>query len=161
MNRLDASRAVILVIDPDPLMLTGIAAVLHTQGYECHCARDAEAARRAANTLPLDLIICEMNMPGRSGVNLCHELIETAALQGVPTIILASEEPKCAMDGPLSKAVVLLRPFQPQLLIDEVANALWMPHLVGTRLRQLQGSKVIPAPAATRRASKADTQRRS
>jgi len=156
MNRVITPGAVILVIDPDPLMLTGMAAVLHTQGYECHCARDAEAARKAVDTLPLDLIICDISISGRSDANLCHELMATAATQGVPMIILAAEGSVCDSEGLLSKSFVLRRPFEPQMLIDEVANALWMPHLISTRARQAQGSSVIPAPAATRRGNTAD-----
>src|SRR5262245_61401707 len=47
--------AVILVIDDDALTLTGTAATLDAAGYECHCARDADAARKAARSLSLDL----------------------------------------------------------------------------------------------------------
>ena len=46
MNRPQQDQPVILVIDPDPLTLTAVAAVLDMQGYECHCARDGEAGQR-------------------------------------------------------------------------------------------------------------------
>ena len=39
--------AVVLVIDEDSLTLTGVATTLGMAGYECHGARDAEAAFKA------------------------------------------------------------------------------------------------------------------
>ena len=48
MNTLASDKAVILIVDSDPILLTGTAAVLHTAGYECHCARDSQVALKAA-----------------------------------------------------------------------------------------------------------------
>ena len=54
--------AVVLIIDGDPLTLTGMAATLDMSGYECHCARDSEAAKKAVRDLRLDLIICDVQV---------------------------------------------------------------------------------------------------
>src|SRR5947207_14946101 len=74
MNFGKPKKAVILIIDNDPLTLTGVAAVLDMSGYECHCARDPEAALKAARRESLDLIISDVNLGGESGLELCRDL---------------------------------------------------------------------------------------
>ena len=50
MNTLNSQRPVVLVIDSDPILLVGTAAVLHAVGHESHCARDSQAALKAARS---------------------------------------------------------------------------------------------------------------
>ena len=76
MYTMPQNPAVILVVDNDPLTLTGVAATLDMAGYECHCARDAEAANKAGRTLNLDLIICDVNLDGENGLDVCREIRE-------------------------------------------------------------------------------------
>ncbi len=130
-------KAVILIIDADPLTLTAVAAVLDKQGYECHCARDTEAALKAVRSLPLDLIICDVELHGQSGLELCRDLRREPNAADVPVIFVAS--------GPLLEvlrqaheaggAYYLRKPFDPDVLMGIVEKALWMPHLVNAQLR--------------------------
>ena len=129
--------AVILIIDDDPLILTAVAAALHLAGHECHCARDAEAALKAARTLTLDLIICDVNLAGESGLELCREIRNEERLEDVPVMFVSSNQLpdiiRRAHDA--GGAYYLRKPFDPNVLLELVDKALWMPHLVNTRLR--------------------------
>jgi CheY-like chemotaxis protein len=130
--------AIILIIDDDPLTLTAVAASLHLGGHECHCAQDSEAALKAARALSLDLIICDVNLAGESGLELCREIRCEPGLEDVPVLFMsASQLPdiiRRAHDA--GGAYYLRKPFDPEVLIELVDKALWLPHLVNTRVRQ-------------------------
>jgi DNA-binding response OmpR family regulator len=144
---------VILIVDADPLTLTGVAAVLDMSGYECHCARDTEAAIKAAQTLPLDLIICDVNLNGESGLALCQEIRDRIGLTDVPVMFVSSNQMPDIIrrSHDAGGAYYLRKPFDPDVLIELVNKALWMPHLVKTRIEQTQNSSHRPS-ALTRSA---------
>ncbi|MCA9178192.1 MAG: response regulator [Planctomycetales bacterium] len=152
MSALQQDQAVILIIDSDPLMLTGMAAILHMQGYECHCAQTSEAAMKAASTLELDLIICDVRLKHESGMALCKRLHENGA-DNVPVLYVSgNQQPDVIRRAhEAGGAYYLRKPFDPKLLIDMVDKALWVPHLVQSNLMaeadgapSLASSEMIP-----------------
>src|SRR5688572_14318409 len=136
MSALANEPAVILIIDNDPIMLTGIAAVLNMSGYECHCARDAAAATKAVKTLALDLIICDVNLGRDDGLELCGQLRQLPGVEDVPMMFISSNQtPDIVRRSHAAGGSYYLRkPFDPQVLIELVSKALWMPHLVQSRV---------------------------
>jgi len=136
MQPIQTDPAVILIIDSDPITLTGVAAVLNLSGYECHCASDEEAATKAANSLPLDLIICDVNLNGVSGLELCKQLRRQPGMSDVPLMFVSSSQRPDIVrrTHDAGGAYYLRKPFDPEVLIELVNKALWMPHLVRTRI---------------------------
>jgi DNA-binding response OmpR family regulator len=132
--------AVILIVDPDPLMLTGIAATLDMAGYECHCARDAEAAVKGARNLSLDLIICDLNIGGDSGLALSQEMRRENGNGDVPVMFVSSSQAPDVVRRvrEAGGAYYLRKPFDPDVLVELVGKALWMPHLVRARLNRVE-----------------------
>ena len=132
--------AVILVIDEDPLTLTGVAATLEMAGHECHCARDAEASLKAARSLNLDLIICDVNVGQDSGLELCQEMRSEDGNQDVPVLFVSSSQlPDIIRRTHEAGGTYYLRkPFDPDVLIELVGKALWMPHLVKSRVDRVE-----------------------
>lgn len=136
MSALAHEPAVILIIDNDPIMLTGIAAVLNMTGYECHCARDAAAATKAVKTLALDLIICDVDLGPMNGLDLCSQLRQLPGVEDVPMMFISSsQQPDIVRRSHAAGGSYYLRkPFDPEVLIELVSKALWMPHLVQNRV---------------------------
>lgn len=149
MYTLPQNPAVILVIDGDALTLTGVAAVLDMAGYECHCARDAEAATKAARALPLDLIICDVYLEGESGIELVQQLREQYGQQDVPVLFVSSEQMPDIIrrTHDAGGTYYLRKPFDPDVLIELVGKALWMPHLVKSRVERIEPARTMPRPA--------------
>ncbi len=145
---------VILIIDSDPITLTGVAAVLHTAGYECLCARGEEAAMKAVQTNALDLIICDVNLAGANGVELCRELRRMPGGMEVPVMFISSVQiPDIVRRShDAGGAYFLRKPFDPEVLIELVGKALWMPHLVQSHLNRLKESALPSQPTAARSA---------
>lgn len=138
-------RTVILVVDNDPLMLTGVAAVLHMRGYECHCARDRAAALKASAQQPLDLVVCDIELGRDNGFDV-YQAIERMH-PGLPAVFASSGQlPDVVRKSHASGGVYCLRkPFDPDLLIELVEQALWMPHLVRSHLEQQGAIEALPA----------------
>lgn len=158
MSSTPQEPAVILIIDDDAITLTGIAAVLNMSGYECHCARDREAALKGVRTLPLDLIICDVNLRGESGLALCRELRRELGMEEVPVMFMSSAQiPDIVRRShEAGGAYYLRKPFDPEVLIELVGKALWMPHLVQTRIRHVQAAaQTVPAAPKMARVSEA------
>jgi CheY-like chemotaxis protein len=151
VNALANEPAVILIIDEDALTLTGMAAVLNMCGHECHCARDRAAALKAVRTLALDLIICDVNLRDESGLDLCRDLRLEPGVEDVPLMFIsAAQMPDIVRRSHEAGGAYFLRaPFDPEVLTELVAKALWMPHLVTTRVTRRQAVRQpSPQPAA-------------
>lgn len=145
--------AIILIIDEDALMLTGMAAVLNMAGYECHCARNREAAAKAVESLALDLIICDVNLAGDSGLDLCRDLRSLPGMDDVPVMFISSVQiPDIVRRShEAGGAYYLRKPFDPEVLIELVGKALWMPHLVQSRVARVQTPvQAVSAPKMNR-----------
>ena len=128
----------ILVVDPDPLTLPAIASALHLSGYESHCARDSESALKAATDEQLDLIICDTNLEGESGLELCRDMRQVKGNEDVPVMFVSSSQAPDIIHRAheAGGAYYLRKPFDPNVLLELVEKALWMPHLVESNLKQ-------------------------
>jgi DNA-binding response OmpR family regulator len=137
--------AVILIVDDDPLTLMGTAATLDIAGYECHCARDAEAARKAARTLSLDLIICDVQVNGESGLELCRELRQLNDNSAASLLFVSSNQAPDIIrrTHDAGAAYYLRKPFDPEVLTELVSKAMWMPHLVQTHLQRIEPARPV------------------
>src|SRR5688572_16155835 len=151
MNTLARDPAEILIIDNDPLTLTGAAAVLDMAGYICHCARGRTAAVKAGQTIALDLIICDVNLGSENGLELCREIRRLPGMQDVPMMFVsASQLPDIVRRShDAGGAYYLRKPYDPEVLVELVGKALWLPHLVQSRLSMHQpAAQPVPPPAA-------------
>jgi len=64
---------ILLVEDEDDLRIT-LSDRLHSEGYMVQCASNGEDGLDQATRLPLDLIILDVMLPGRSGLDICHDI---------------------------------------------------------------------------------------
>jgi len=63
----------ILVIEDDRTMREGIATVLKLQGYIIHTAEDGHLGAQMFREIQPDLVISDMKLPGKGGMNLLQE----------------------------------------------------------------------------------------
>jgi DNA-binding response OmpR family regulator len=64
---------ILLVDDEEALRLT-VGDRLRKEGYGVHCASDAESGLKKATSLPFDLMILDVMLPGHNGLDLCQEI---------------------------------------------------------------------------------------
>ena len=115
----------ILVVDDDASVRTLIELALHRQGHEVLIAVDADAALSIASDpgRPIDLLLTDYTMPGRSGLQLA---VDIRALRPDIAIILMSgwrmDRPPTGVPGPAIE--VLEKPFDLTGLARAVERAL-------------------------------------
>lgn len=66
----------ILVVDDEPLIAATLAEFLHSEGFQVFTAELPEAALTLAHEQPLDVLICDVQLPGLSGVDLMERLLQ-------------------------------------------------------------------------------------
>ena len=68
----DAMKASVLVVDDDQIILESLCEFLEVEGYDAHRAVSFTEAIQALSRHAVDLIICDINMPGGNGFELLH-----------------------------------------------------------------------------------------
>jgi two-component system NtrC family sensor kinase len=73
----DGRRATrILAVDDDPDIVDVVRIFLEPLGFEVAVASEPEQALRVAAEQQFDVILCDVGLPKRSGLDVCHELRE-------------------------------------------------------------------------------------
>jgi response regulator NasT len=81
------TKAHLLVVDDDRLILATLSSSLRTAGYQVTPADCGEEALRAAAALKPDLALLDMRMPGMSGIEVARELHDKV---GTPFVFLSA-----------------------------------------------------------------------
>ncbi len=132
MTSLSKPKPLILVVDDETDVLEELTAVLSGADYACRCCTTAEGAFAAAEASPPDLIISDINLHGHSGLEMCERIRENESLADVPVMFLSGAQiPDIIRRSHAAGGTYYLRkPFDPEVLLELVDKALWMPHLV-------------------------------
>jgi two-component system, OmpR family, response regulator RegX3 len=84
------SEGRILIADDEPSVRDSVTYALQQEGYEVTPAVDGtDAESKLAVDMPFDLLILDIMMPGRSGLEICREV---RARSAVPIIILTAKD---------------------------------------------------------------------
>jgi CheY-like chemotaxis protein len=127
-----AQPPLVLAIDDEPEVLGQLATVLGGAGYVCHCSASADDALRFAESNTPDLIISDINLAGQSGLDMCEQIKNRPEMYDVPVMFLSGVQiPDVIRRSHAAGGSYYLRkPFDPEVLLELVDKALWMPHLV-------------------------------
>lgn len=125
----------ILIADDDPMMVKLLEFNLRRAGFELIVCREGTTVCARAQAEQPDLIILDVMLPGRTGLELVGDIKADPNLAGLPVLIVTSEGKNSTLDGLLAAgaANVYTKPFSPTMLID--------------RIRQLLGEGPVPAQA--------------
>ncbi len=122
----------VLVVDDEQSVLDEVAAALIADGFRCaQCSTASEALATALAELP-ELIISDINLHGHSGLEMCEQIKSHADLRDVPVMFLSGAQiPDIIRRSHAAGGTYYLRkPFDPEVLVELVHKALYMPHLV-------------------------------
>jgi response regulator RpfG family c-di-GMP phosphodiesterase len=114
----------ILIIDDEGHIRQLLKQMLEMAAYTCVLAADAAEARQVLETDTCELILCDISMPGESGVDLIRDILpkypDTAAIMAT-----AIDDPDLAESTLAIGAYdYLVKPFDRNRLLIAVANAL-------------------------------------
>jgi DNA-binding response OmpR family regulator len=116
----------VLVADDEPHIGRVLQVRLEANHFVVKVARDGEEALAILRSdQPLDLVLLDLMMPGRSGLDVLAELRRLPARKGLPVIVLTAkgEERDRARALALGATDFITKPFSPKKLaarIDEL-----------------------------------------
>ena len=116
--------AKVLVVDDDRGIRETVALALASAGHDVSRADSVAAARHVVRTQPPDLVVCDIYMPGETGLDL---LVELQLLPAPPRVILMTARgtvETAALAGRVGAFDYLAKPFDVAVLLDRVRAAL-------------------------------------
>ena len=78
----------ILLVDDEPLIIKGLKYTLEQEGYETDSATDGAEALRKFENSAYDLILLDVMLPKKDGIEVCQRIRETSE---VPIIMLTAK----------------------------------------------------------------------
>jgi sigma-B regulation protein RsbU (phosphoserine phosphatase) len=83
-------NANILIVDDTPANLSLLSQMLSSQGYRVRAANSGPRALESAHTLPPDLILLDIRMPGMNGFEVCEQLKTDSLTSDIPVIFISA-----------------------------------------------------------------------
>ncbi len=113
----------ILVVDDDPQIRLLVARFLQRHGYQVTGAPDGRAMMEALAHSAIDLIVLDLMLPGRSGVELCRDVRSTSQVPIVMLTARGEESDRIAgLEGGADDYVT--KPFSPRELLARIRAVL-------------------------------------
>ncbi len=109
----------VLVVDDDGEILSLVAKFLRANGFRVHTARSGAEMNEALEHAPIDLIVLDLMLPGRNGLDLCRDLRRTSS---IPVIMLTAkgEETDRIIGLEVGADDYLPKPFNPRELLARI-----------------------------------------
>ncbi|MCZ8274574.1 MAG: response regulator [Microcystis sp. LE19-4.1E] len=109
----------VLVVDDDGEILSLVAKFLRANGFRVHTARSGAEMNEALKHAAIDLIVLDLMLPGRSGLDLCRDLRRTSM---IPVIMLTAkgEETDRIIGLEVGADDYLAKPFNPRELLARI-----------------------------------------
>jgi len=114
----------ILVVDDEPHVCDIISRWLAAEGYECETANTAGQAWRLLDREPFALMVSDIAMPGRSGIELL-EMVKSKHPETAVIMVTAVDDRATAIQAlELGAYGYVIKPFERNELVIGVVNAL-------------------------------------
>ena len=114
----------ILIVDDEDQIRTLLARLLGAQGYDCVTADSPAQARRQLREHSIALVLCDVNMPGGSGIDFTREVL--AHYPDTAVVMVTGMDDRAYADVAIELGAYgyVLKPFKPNELVINVGNAL-------------------------------------
>ena len=82
----------ILVVDDDPDVIEYLSSFLEDEGYEVEAATDERSALAEVERSSPDVILVDVMLPGRSGLDLMVRLRRDPRWAGIPLVLITGDD---------------------------------------------------------------------
>ncbi len=122
-------KLTVLVIDDDPVILELLRVNFEIEGLDVICAKDGEEGFTKARTEHPDIVISDIMMPRRDGLQLLTDLKGDSTTQDLPVILLSAKAQKNEVQQGLDLGAddYITKPFDPLELIDRLNAVMTRP----------------------------------
>jgi len=120
----------VLVIDDDPVILELLRVNFEIEGFDVICASDGEEGLQLAQTEKPDVVISDIMMPRRDGLQVLSELKGDTFTEDLPVILLSAKAQKSEVQHGLDMGAddYITKPFDPLELIDRLNAVMTKSH---------------------------------
>jgi two-component system alkaline phosphatase synthesis response regulator PhoP len=135
---MESKGKTILIADDEPDILEIISYNLRNEGYETITAKDGNEALQKASILKPDLIVLDVMMPNKNGMEVCKQLRTQPAFQNTLIIFLTALSDELSQVKGLEFGAddYLSKPVSPKVLVTKV-NSLFR------RLSKPEANKIL------------------
>lgn len=116
----------ILIVDDEPNILVSLEYLMKREGYEVHLARDGDAAMAAIRRERPALVLLDVMMPGKSGLEVCDAVRADEALAATKIVLLTAKgrDTDVAKGLALGADAYVTKPFSTRELAQRVRELL-------------------------------------
>ncbi len=114
----------VLVIDDDPVILDLLRVNFEIEGFDVVTATNGEEGLERAQAVHPDVVISDIMMPKRDGLQLLGDLKTDPRTEDLPVILLSAKAQKSEVQEGLDRGAddYITKPFDPIKLIDRLNN---------------------------------------
>ena len=110
----------ILVVEDEQALASGIRDALSHAGYEADVAHDGNAAMDKMNQASFDLVVLDIMLPGKNGLDVLRELREARHDVRIVMLTALSDEADVVRGFELGADDYMPKPFSPRELVARV-----------------------------------------
>ncbi len=109
----------VLIVDDDTALAEMLGIVLRSEGFEPFACPDGERALGAFRECRPDLVLLDLMLPGKDGIDVCREI---RAESGVPIVMLTAKTDTIDVVVGLESGAddYVLKPFKPKELVARI-----------------------------------------
>ncbi len=114
-----APKGRVLVVDDDPSLAEMLAIVLRQEGFESRVCARGDLALSAFREFQPDLVLLDLMLPGKDGIDVCKEIREES---GVPIVMLTAKSDTVDVVVGLESGAddYVVKPFKPKELVARI-----------------------------------------
>jgi DNA-binding response OmpR family regulator len=122
-------KLTVLVIDDDPVILELLRVNFEIEGFDVICATDGEEGLKRAQADHPDVVISDIMMPRRDGLQLLNDLKSDPETENLPVILLSAKAQRNEVQQGLDMGAddYITKPFDPLELIDRLNAVMTRP----------------------------------
>src|SRR3989338_8218201 len=115
-----SDKKTILIVDDNVDLVRMLELNLRAEGYRVLTAHDGEMGLQMANEFVPDLILLDMNMPKKGGLDFYREILEKDEHPKFPILILTAREALRGVFANLEVDGFISKPFELKVLLAEI-----------------------------------------
>ncbi len=129
----DAVKPTVLVVDDEPDAVTFVTAVMEEAGYRAVSASNGAEGLEKARAEKPDLVILDIQMPGKDGFSVFVDMKKAPELRSIPVVMLTATGERTGIRGSaaemgeyfgLEPSAYVEKPVEPEVLREIVEKVL-------------------------------------
>ena len=122
------SRRTVLIADDEPSVRMLVQATIETDGYNVIEAADGNEAWNLIREHRPSLVLLDVRMPGRTGLEILHAIKSEPSLVDTKVILLTASAQESDINAGLVAGAdfYLTKPFSPRDMLSKVDEAFWL-----------------------------------